>query len=172
MKAFVELFRDIVLWRKGPQDLPASVLLLWLAAIAYVSISAVQLAVLGETGLAWVLFLAIDPALLTLCTWLVLRLFGHPERFVQTATAVLGCGAWLSAVLYLPLQVAMTLLHAGPDSTLSRLVALVLLGTFVAVTGRILQLGTGTNLFTGVAFALTYFVLLNSLLGALPGGVS
>jgi len=38
VKAFVELFRDIVLWRKGPQDLPASVLLLWLAAIAYVSI--------------------------------------------------------------------------------------------------------------------------------------
>ncbi len=172
MKAFVELFRDIVLWRKGPQDLPASVLLLWLAAAAYVGVSAVQLGVLGETGLAWVFFLVFDPLLLTLCVWLILRLFSHPERFLQTATAVLGTGAYLSAVLYLPLQVVMTLLHAGPDSTLARVVALVLLGTFVMVTGRILQLGTDTNLFTGVAFALTYFFIINSLLSLLPGGGS
>ena len=93
MKAFVELFRDIVLWRKGPQDLPASVLLLWLAAAAYVGVSAVQLGVLGETGLAWVFFLVFDPLLLALCVWLILRLFSHPERFLQTATAVLGTGA-------------------------------------------------------------------------------
>jgi len=38
------------------------------------------------------------------------------------------------------------------------------------VTGRILQAGTGSNLFTGVAFALTYFFLINSLLGLVQGG--
>ena len=172
MKAFVERFRDIVLWRKGPQDLPASTLLLWLAGLAYVAVSALQLGVMGETGFGWFFFLVVDPLALTACVWLMLKLYSHPERFVQTAAAVLGTGAYLSAVLYLPLQVVMTLLHAGPDSTLARVGALVLLGTFVMVTGRILQLGTDTNLFTGVAFALTYFFIINSLLSLLPGGGS
>ncbi len=170
MSSFFKLFLDIVLWRKGPQDLPSSSLLLWLAALAYVVISAVQLAVLGETGLAWFFFLALDPLLLTLCVWLMLKLYGHPERFLQTASAVLGTGAVLSLVLYLPLQVVLTLLHLGPDNGFSRIVALVLLGTFALVTGRILQAGTGSNLFTGVAFSLTYFFLINSLLGLVQGG--
>lgn len=168
--SFLKLFLDIVLWRKGPQDLPSSSLLLWLAAVAYVVVSAVQLAVLGETGVNWFFFLVVDPCLLTLCVWLMLKLFGHPERFLQTATAVLGTGALLSLVLYLPLQVLLTLLQLGPDTGYSRFVALLLLGTFSLVTGRILQAGTGSNLFTGVAFALTYFFLVNSLLGLVQGG--
>lgn len=170
MKAFVELFRDIVLWRKGPQDLPVSSLLLGVAAAAYVAVSALQLAVMGESGFSWVFFLLIDPLLLTGCVWLMLKLYGHPERFQQTASAVLGTGAYLSAVLYLPLQVVMTLLHLAPASAYSRFVALLMLGTFAMVTGRILQLGTGTTLFTGVAFALTYFFLINLLLGLVQGG--
>ena len=170
MKAFVERFRDIVLWRKGPQDLPASTLLLWLAALAYVAVSALQLGVMGETGFAWFFFLVVDPLALTACVWLVLKLYSHPERFVQTAAAVLGTGAYLSAVLYLPLQVAMTLLHLGPESGLSRFLALLMLATFALVTGRILQQGSGATLFTGVAFALSYFFAINLLLGLVQGG--
>jgi hypothetical protein len=170
VKAFIELFRDIVLWRKGPQDLPTSSLLLGMTAVAYVAISALQLAVMGETGFSWVFFLVLDPLLLTGCVWLMLKLYSHPERFQQTASAVLGTGAYLSAVLYLPLQVVMTLLHLEPVSGFARFIALLMLGTFAAVTGRILQQGTGATLFTGVAFALTYFFLINLLLGLVQGG--
>jgi len=170
VKAFVELFRDIVLWRKGPQDLPASNLLLGLAAAAYIAVSAVQLAVMGENGRTWFVFLLLDPALLTASVWLMLRLYAHPERFLQTATGVLGAGAYLSIVLYLPLQVLITLMHLGPDSGLSRFLALLMLGTFALVTGRILQHGSGASLFTGVAFALTYFFFINLLLGFVQGG--
>lgn len=170
MKAFVERFRDIVLWRKGPQDLPASTLLLWLAGLAYVAVSALQLGVMGETGFAWLFFLVVDPLALTACVWLMLKLYSHPERFVQTAAAVLGTGAYLSAVLYLPLQLVMTLLHLGPESGLSRFLALLMLATFALVTGRILQQGAGATLFTGVAFALSYFFAINLLLGLVQGG--
>jgi hypothetical protein len=170
VKAFVELFRDIVLWRKGPQDLPASTLLLALAVLTYVAASAAQLAVMGEGGATWFFFLLLDPALLAASVWLMLKLYSHPERFLQTATAVLGAGAYLSIVLYLPLQVLITLMHLGPDSGLSRLLALLMLGTFALVTGRILQHGTGATLFTGVAFALTYFFFINLLLGLVQGG--
>ena len=133
MKAFVELFRDIVLWRKGPQDLPASTLLLALAVLTYVAASAAQLAVMGEGAATWIFFLLLDPALLAASVWLMLKLYSHPERFLQTATAVLGAGAYLSIVLYL-------------------------------------QHGTGATLFTGVAFALTYFFFINLLLGLVQGG--
>ena len=172
MKAFVELFRDIVLWRKGPQDLPASRLLLSLAAFAYVATSALQLAVMGETGFSWFFFLVLDPLLLTSCVWLILKLYDHPQRFQQTAAAVLGSGAYLSAVLYLPLQVVMTLLHLEPVSAFARFAALLMLATFAMVTGRILQQGTGATLLTGVAFALTYFFFINLLLGLVQGGGS
>ena len=170
MSAFFKLFLDIVLWRRGPQDLPASRFLVWMTAVAYVGVSAIQMAVTGETGLAWFVFLVMDPLLLTGCVWLMLKLYGHPERFLQTAAAVLGTGALLALVLYLPLQLAMVALQSTPDSGFARFVALALLGSFAFVTGRILQLGTGSNLFTGVAFALTYFFLINSLLGLVQGG--
>jgi hypothetical protein len=35
---FLKVFLDIVLWRRGPQDLPASPLLLLLCAAAYVAV--------------------------------------------------------------------------------------------------------------------------------------
>lgn len=165
MSAFLKVFLDIVLWRRGPQDLPASGLLFQFTLAAYVAVSLVQLAALGETGATWFVFLVVDPALLTLCVWLVLRLFGHPERFLQTASAVLGTGALLGLALYLPLQMLLVARGAGPQDVLSQFVALGLMIVFGLVTGRILQLGTGSSLFTGVSVALGYFLLINLVLG-------
>jgi hypothetical protein len=170
VSAFLKLFLDIVLWRRGPQDLPASSLLFWLTLVAYVAVSAIQLSLLEESGATWVVFLLADPLLLTGCVWMILKLYNHPERFLQTATAVLGTGALLGLLLYLPLQVLLSLLGLGPDSGLARFFALVLLASFALVTGRILKLGTESNLFTGVAISLTYFFLINSLLGLVQGG--
>jgi hypothetical protein len=167
---FLKTFLDIVLWRRGPQDLPSSALLFWLTLAAYIVVSVIQLAVLGETGITWFVFLVIDPALLTASVWLMLRLYGHPERFRQTAAAVLGTGALLGLVLYLPLQLLLTALGQGPQSGLSVVFALVLLATFALVNGRILKLGTDSNLLTGVAVSLTYFLLINLLLGFAQGG--
>jgi len=167
---FLKVFLDIVLWRRGPQDLPASNLLLGMAFLAYVAVSAVQLALLRETAATWLVLLVLDPVLLASCVWLLLRLYSHPERFQQTAAAVLGTGALLGLLLYLPLQILLSALHQGPDTHLARLFAFVLLACFALVTGRILKLGTDSNLFTGIAVALTYFVLINLLLGVAQRG--
>jgi hypothetical protein len=170
VSAFLKLFLDIVLWRQGPQDLPASSLLFRLTLGAYVAVSAIQLSLLKESGATWLVFLVADPLLLTGCVWMILKVYNHPERFLQTATAVLGTGALLGLLLYLPLQVLLSSLGLGPDSGLARFFALLLLGSFALVTGRILKLGTESNLFTGVAISLTYFFLINSLLGLVQGG--
>jgi hypothetical protein len=170
VQQFLKVFLDIVLWRRGPQDLPSSRLLLELTAAAYVAVSAVQLALLGESGPAWLVFVVLDPILLTGGTWLLLKLFAHPERFLQTATAVLGTGAVLGLLLFLPLQGILSMLDVGPESPAAGVFALLLVVVFALVTGRILQLATDSSLFTGIALSLTYFMLINLLLGLASGG--
>jgi hypothetical protein len=169
VQQFLRIFIDIVLWRRGPQDLPASGLLLWITVAAYVAVSAVQLALLGETAATWAFFIVVDPLLLGAWVWLVLRLYGHRERFVQTASAVFGTGALLGIGLYLPLQLIVTTLGHDPASGLAQFFALLLVVAFTLVTGRILKLATDSNLFTGIAVSLTYFLVINYLVGVLRG---
>jgi hypothetical protein len=169
VQQFLRIFLDIVLWRRGPQDLPVSGLLLGLTVAAYVAVSAVQLALLGETAATWLFFLVLDPLLLLAWIWLVLRIYGRMGRFPQTATAVFGASALLGFVVYLPVQVLLAAMDASPESGLAQLLALALVVVFALVTGRILKLATETNMVTGVAIALTYFLLVNLLIGMLRG---
>jgi hypothetical protein len=172
VQQFLRICLDIVLWRRGPQDLPASSLLLALAVAAYVAVSAVQLALLGETAATWFFFVVIDPLLLAAWVWLVLRLYGHRERFLQAAAAVFGTGAVLGLGLYLPLQLIITGLGYDPASGLAQVFALLLVVAFALVTGRIIKLATDSNMFTGIAVSLTYFLVINYLVGVMrsPGG--
>ena len=169
VQQFLRIFVDIVLWRRGPQDLPASSLLLALTVAAYVGVSVVQLALEGESAATWFFFVVIDPLLLAAWVWLVLRIFGHAERFVQAASAVFGTGAVLGIGLYLPLQLIITGLGYEPTSGLAQAFALLLVVVFALVTGRIIKLATESNLFTGIAVSLTYFLLINYLVGVLRG---
>ncbi len=169
VQQFLRIFVDIVLWRRGPQDLPASSLLLATAVAAYVAVSVVQLALLGETAATWLFFVVADPLLLAAWVWLVLKLFGHAERFVQTAAAVFGTGAVLGMFLYLPLQFIVTGLGQAPSSGLAQSFALLLVIAFALVTGRIIKLATDSGMFTGVAVSLTYFLVINYLVGVLRG---
>ena len=169
MLQFLKAFLDIVLWRRGPQDLPASTLLFWLTAGAYVAVSILQLSLVDEPPAAWVVFVLLDPILLTGGVYLLLRLFGKDARFLQTATAVLGTGAVLGLVLFLPTQWLVTQLDLPPESTAAGLMALALVIVFAFVTGRILKLATDSNLFTGVTLALVYFLLIHLLLSLATG---
>jgi hypothetical protein len=116
---FLKAFLDIVLWRRGPQDLPASRLLLWLTAAAYVAVSVMQLTLLEEPAAAWVVFVVLDPVLLTLGVYLLLKLFGKTDRFLQTATAVLGTGVVLGLGMFLPVQWLLIEAGATPESTVA-----------------------------------------------------
>ncbi len=169
MLQFLKVFLDIVLWRRGPQDLPASRLLLWLSVGAYVAVTIVQLAQVHETSAKWWVFVVADPALLVAGTWLLLGLFGKRERFLQTATAVLGTGALLGALLVLPVQWLMATFGIQPNSTPAGIAGLGLVVAASLVTGRIIQLATDSTLYTGIALSLMYFLLINLLLGIASG---
>lgn len=164
MLQFLKVLLDIVLWRRGPQDLPASSLLLALSVAAYVVVSILQLALLDAGPMVWFVALVVDPLLLGGGIWLLLRLFSRPERFLQTATAVLGTGTLFGVALLL-----LSPFGLGAESRLAGIVALAIVVAFALVTGRILKLATDSNLFTGVALSLTYFLLIDLLLELAAG---
>jgi len=90
MTGIIKIFIDILLLRAGPQDLPTSKQLL---GICFATLVVLQ-GVLGTwliPGDEAIVPQAILSTLITLA-WvaLILQLSGRPERFVQTATALLG----------------------------------------------------------------------------------
>ena len=97
-------------------------------------------------------------------------LFGKTDRFLQTATAVLGTGVVLGLGMFLPVQWLLTQAAVPPESTTAGLIALGMVMVFALVTGRIVKLATDSNLFTGVTLSLTYFLLINLLLHLASGG--
>ena len=119
------LYTDIALFRRGPEDVPVSAVLLALTVFAYMLLSLL----LSCLTVAWY--------------WVVLRLAGRPERFLQTTTAVFGFQTVLA-----PAIVAATwlFLQYMKDATWQLPVALLLLALSLwtlAVTGRILRSATG-----------------------------
>jgi hypothetical protein len=92
MKELFGLFAQIALSRKGPQDLPASYLVLALTVAGYWLIR-FAVSTLAPPTPQWRLHLVVE--ILFALTWyaVLLRTVGRPERFVQTATAIFG--AWI-----------------------------------------------------------------------------
>jgi len=89
MREVIGLFVQIALLRRGPQDLPASILLLLLTLAGYVAVNALVSSVLPVTA-DWPAQLAVE-VLFTLGWYAgLLRLVGRRERFLQTATGVFG----------------------------------------------------------------------------------
>ena len=97
MKELVQLFAQIALLRRGPQDLPASPLLLALTFAAYLAVSCMVSSALPLRGWPAQVLVA---ALFTLAWYVVLLwLCGRRERTLQTTTAVFGLQALLAPLL-------------------------------------------------------------------------
>ena len=95
MKEVIGLYVQIVLLRRGPQDLPVSRLLLILTVCGYVAVSGVVQALLPSPS-GWPLILAVE-VLFTLAWYAaLLQLTGRTERFLQTVTGVFGFRAVLA----------------------------------------------------------------------------
>lgn len=95
MMVFWRLFLDIVLFKKGPQDVPDSPVLFALVLLADVVISTVVGALEGDVSGALVQAFVASVLLLAFVA-LILLLTSHRERFQKTATAVLGCDALMT----------------------------------------------------------------------------
>jgi len=99
MTELLRLFTQIALLRKGPQDLPASPILLALTIFGYFVIHLVVGTALPPMPGPWINHLILD-IVFTFC-WYALLLYvaKKPERFLQTTTAVYGYQTVLSPLL-------------------------------------------------------------------------
>jgi hypothetical protein len=165
--AVIRLFFEIVMHRRGPQDVPAGQGALLSALAGYVAVGAAVLwpsadgpsQLLGQVGLDLVLLVGFCGALLVAT--------GHAARLGQTLTALFGTGALLSAAA-LPFVwiVARSLGDpAAPPETLppaalfSTLALFGLLLVSLLVTGHILRHALEWSYPAGVLAATGYFAL-------------
>jgi hypothetical protein len=163
MLPIAKAFLDIALRRQTPAYLPASLLLLVLAACA-VALTEVLGAVLppppnGQIPLRIVLEVGTPLAF----TWVLLALARRRERFLQTATALLGVGALAALILY-PLESLIRVM--GEDKWASLPIGVlwtaVLIGYLLACA-HIWRSALDSGFLLGVAITLGYFVLSNSI---------
>jgi len=96
MKEIIQLFAAITVAKKGPQDVPASSALMLLTVLGYFAVNVVITIILPPMSIPWMLPLLIDIVFTLGWNFLLLRVVGRPERFMQTTTAVFGYRALLT----------------------------------------------------------------------------
>lgn len=156
------LYTEIAVFRRGPEDLPVSAVLLLLTIVAFLLVTLGLGSVMPAPAGNRIDLLILGAAFVLACYWVVLRLAGRPERFLQTLTAVFGFQLVLA-----PINVGFRTLFQRYATTepLSLPVWFMLLGVLLAVwtlaiNGRILRSATGWPLFSCIAL-----VVLQELLG-------
>lgn len=161
---------EILLLRRGPQDMPSSWQLFYTAVGSYVLINVASM-MLGTQWLFAVVNVGVLTAVLVLyCHWLLKRT-GKEVRFAQTVTALAACSAWLS-LLAIPCLLGLqpfleTVSNLPKDaSTLPPLPLLPALGYVVIslwnlmVMGHVLRHALDTTMGRGILLALLYELLL------------
>jgi hypothetical protein len=150
----LRLFWDICLFRKGPEDVPASSFLFGLTLLGYALLGLLLLSFQTGPGAALlqVFFeLLMNLAFVALLLWTV----NKPHRFPQTAIAQLGSDVVISAL-------ALPFLLAQKTEELAGLTQLPLLAMMIwhiAVAGMIFARAISKSLPIGIAVALLYTLL-------------
>jgi hypothetical protein len=161
MGALVNLFLDICLFRKGPQDLPASVALLKLSLFLY-GLSGLILLMIDVDQLnilIAVLLTLFDIILLAMLSYAVLYVLGYLPRFTQTLTALTGVGVLLQ-IAAMPLAIwTRQELAARGSPEFPVIMRFVLLGWAVAVMAHVLKHAFSTSRVIGVLYAVAYIAI-------------
>jgi hypothetical protein len=139
----IRTYADIVLFRRGPEDLPASQALLIVTIAANVLLDFAASTLLPTPGNANQLVIAlIQVAFVLAWYWGLLRIAGKPERFLQTATAGFGIQLVLGPLLVV-VALAVPEPLAGAQAPFWVALPLIVLGVWVlAVGSRILRAAT------------------------------
>lgn len=159
MLPIFDVFLQIALRRRGPEDLPDSQFLLLIAGLAYLVTQAVLALPVYGTVPVIVGSLALDVLLVCGLLWSLLRLSGHTPRFRQTLTAIFGTGALLGACM-LPFNYWLDLLAASGESPVGpRIALLAIISWWVVVNGHIFSRALSAPFAAGLAIAVGYFFL-------------
>lgn len=149
----IRLFFDICLFRKGPQDAPASTILLKICLGAYVMVGMV-LMILEARWQEAMLQVILEGAMLLGFIWISLKAAGKMNRFLQTTIAMTGADALISCFA-IPLVVVVT---ANPQAYLVHLLLLMLILWHIAVVAHILRHALSQSLGIALGLAIVYVI--------------
>lgn len=151
MMPLLQLFLDICLYRKGPQDVPASGFLLRLVLAVYLALGTLLL--VPDAGwLQAALQTAVEVVMNLALVAVLLFTVGRLSRYQQTATALLATDALISAVGLPPLQ----LLAGSGAGAVAALLWLALVGWHIAIIAHIVRHALTQPLGVGFAVAVLY----------------
>ncbi len=156
---------DILLLRRGPQELPCSWGLLAGLAFAYCSLTFMQVSLVAKIAPA-ITQAVLATFILVAFVNAVLRMRGSPDRFVQTLTAFFLVGSILTVLMLGPtsaLAPFLNALAANPDAQTApqppavALLAYMVLGFWsLVVFGHIYRHALDVSLWMGIGAALLF----------------
>ncbi|QPK62481.1 hypothetical protein IVG45_16720 [Methylomonas sp. LL1] len=161
MYELILLFFQIAVFKKGPQDVPASPLILKLLLPMYVAINFLILLLNGALATA-LLQIVVDFSLIVLFCWPLLYFAGKTTRFRQTLGAMIGTDIVIS---FFALPAIATLNTHATDLAYFAMLALVLWHWLVS--GHIIRHALDRSLFFGLGLALLYIMLSSQVMAAL-----
>lgn len=177
MAAILKLYLDIALLRRGPEDVPASRGLLWATLAAFVALNALMTVAFRPTTDDWLPQLMVSVGFTLVWYRLLLGVFGKPERWQQTVTAVLGFGCIITPLI-VPAAGMMAPYADDPSAAMPwMLLLLPLAGYLIYVSARILRAAIERPMFQCVMLVLlqTFLepLILLTLFGAdVPAGAA
>jgi hypothetical protein len=151
MLRLLQTFLEIAFWRKGPQDVPASRTLAFLALVAYIAIEFMSVRLFDLDLRATLIIVGVDVFMLSAWLYAVLAFFGRRQRFVQTITATLGVGVLL---LLLDILMRTMQLWLGQGESLGGNWLFVRFMIIALVMGRIFMHALDRGLITGMALTI------------------
>jgi len=163
MLPLFNLFLDICLLRKGPQDVPASEALVKMCLLAY-GLSGLLVLLTEAPAPVALLQILLDVVLLAGLLYLGLTLSRHPKRFGQTLSALTGTGS-LIGLLALPLAIWIERQQPGGDIALPSALMFALMVWSIAIIAHILRHAFETSVWLGALYALGYTFLYWTLAG-------
>lgn len=164
MYQLILVFLRITAFQLGPQDVPASPMMLRLLLPIYVAVNFLILLINGG-GDSALLQIGVDLAMMCGFVWPLLYFAGKKARFPQTLNAMLGTDAMISLAA-IP---AAASLQAEPNE-LAYLAMIALKLWHWLVSGHILRNALDRSWFFGLGLALLYVMLSSQVMvGLFPG---
>ena len=146
---------DILLRRKGPEDIPRSVVLLFMTLGLWVFAQLISLALIERVDDADFLNEIFSLLLAVIYYSAIVVIAGHGQRVLQTITAVIGCGALLA----LSFTAVFVFFGQFAGAAGLELIVYLYLMWSVSIEGHIIARAIDRHWYIGILIALAAFVL-------------
>lgn len=162
----------ILRFRNGPEDVPASRALLAVAVLGQVLLNLLMLSIPAESRVEHpLLMVALELGVMMVGVLFILRMARHPERYLQTMTAIFGVQLVIAPVIYAATWMLITYQNdpvmQGPAQLVSAAIAVWLL----VINARILRSATDYPLVACIFLIIgLQLAILLVVLGFLPPG--